>query len=248
VQKKLLLFLFLPILIFTFAACHNTVDLPENAAPPKDKGSYKHSMKPLEELVPAERIVILQSVFNPNTREGFYTRETRPATVEINYNGAKTEAYPISHAIDLLRNGVTGTVAVTGAEGGKTEFSQEDFRGMYVIVDFKAGTPPSLYNPATGGAVPDFAYAVTGGGEAIYSVVGGSYHNINTLLAKVGWKTGLTYRLVATDRFYVPAEPEATATGELRGGLSGVVNGSLPDMKVASGKINDVLYIEAIVE
>jgi len=245
-KEKLLLFLSMSMLLFVFAACHSAVDSPETDEPPK--GSYKRDMKPLEELIPAERIIILQSVFNPNTREGFYTRETRPAAVEIGYNGTRVEAYPISPAIELLHKGGAGTFTVTKTDGGKAEFSPEDFRGMYVMFDFKAGTPPSLYNPATGSAVTDFAYAVTGGGEAIYSVVGGSYHNINELLAKVGWKTGVTYRLVSTDRFYVPAEPEATATGELRGGLSGVVNGSLPDMKVASGKINDVLYIEPILE
>ena len=234
------------ILLFIFAACNTTVDSPESDASPKEH--YRSTMKPFEELVPSERVVILQNVFNSNTREGFYTRETRPAAVEIEYGGSRTEAYPLNHAIELLHKGVSGTVAVVSSNDGKAEFSAEDFSGMYAIIDFRASIPPTLYNPATGSAAPDFAYAVTSDGEAIYSVDSGSYHNVNELLKKIGWKTDATYRLVATDKFYVPADPAATATGELRGGLSGVVNGSLPDMQAANGKINDILYIERIVE
>ncbi|HHX75250.1 MAG TPA: hypothetical protein GX699_10150, partial [Firmicutes bacterium] len=53
-----------------------------------------------------------------------------------------------------------------------------------------------------------------------------------------------TYRYVATDKFYIPVEPQERANGEIRGTLSGAINGSFPDLAIASGKINDVLLIE----
>ena len=244
-KKKLLLLS----LLLSFGACGGTADRNgggELAAKPSEH--YRGSMKPLDQLTPAERIVILQNVFHADTREGFYTRETRPAAAVIEYRGGNVEAYPISHAIDLLHKGCEGTVAVVKTDGERVEFSAEDFRGMYAILDFRSDTPPVLYNPTTKSAVADFAYALTGDGEAIYSVVSGAYLNAGKLLADVGWKTGVTYRFVATDKFHLPVEPSAAATGELRGGLSGVVNGSFPDMKAANGKINDVLYIEPVVE
>jgi len=248
-KKKTFLFLFT--LLFPFAACNRAEDtsqkggeLVEEETP---KHSYKSTMTPFDQLVHAERIVILQNVFNPGAREGFYTRDTRPAAVEIEYNGTKADAWPISHAIGFLHKGCEGTVAVTKTGGGKAEFSAADFRGMYVMLDLRSGAPPVLYNPATKSTVIDFAYAVTGAGEAIYSVVSGSDHNVSELLAKAGWNTGAAYRFVATDKFYIPVEPEAAASGELRG-APGIVNGSFPDLSIAHGKINDVLFIERIAE
>ena len=43
-------------------------------------------------------------------------------------------------------------------------------------------------------------------------------------------------------------EPEEAITGELRGALSGAVNGAFPNMILAGGRINDVLFIERVVE
>ena len=121
-------------LLFAFAACSNTADFPTGGVPADEetpKSSYKNTMPPFDQLVHAERIVILQNVFNPNAREGFYTRDTRPAAVEIEYNGVGTAAYPISHVVDFLHKGCEGTVAVTKNDGGKAEFSAADFLGMY---------------------------------------------------------------------------------------------------------------------
>ena len=246
-KNKLLLFFFLCTLLSVFVSCSGTGDLPEAGEPAK-KVHYRGDMKPLDELIPAERIVILQNVFSSDTREGFFTRETRPSATVIEYNRGNKDAYPISHAVDLLQKGCGGTVTVTRADGGKAEFSADDFRGMYVMLDFRSDAPPVLYNPATKSTAADFAYAVTSEGEVIYSVVSGAYQNAKEMLSKVGWKTDVTYRFVATDKFHLPVGPEATATGELRGALSGVVNGSFPDLSLANGKINDVLYIEPVVE
>ena len=248
-NKKLFLFLLLSSLLLVFAACGGKGDSPENnAAAEEAPGHYKNAMKPLDELVPAERLVILQNVFNSNAREGFYTRETRPAATVIEYSLGNREAWPISHAVDLLSKGCEGKVVVTKTDGGKAEFSAADFKGMYVMLDFRSDAAPVLYNPATKSTAADFAFAVTSEGEVIYSVVSGTYQNAKELFEKVGWKTDVRYRIVATDKFYVPLEPDGAVTGELRGGLSGVVNGSFPDMRFANGKINDVLYIEPIIE
>ena len=246
-KNRRLLFISLFALLFTLAGCGGAGNNSHGGGEPAGKPQhYRGNMKSLDELVPAERIVILQSVFNPNAGEGFFTRDTRPASVEIEYNGGKVAAYPVSHAIDFLHKGCEGTVAVTKTDGGVTEFSAADFIGMYAMLDLRSETPPVLYNPAAKSVITDFAYAITGDGEVIYSVVSGADHNVNEILAKMGWKTDATYRFVATDRFHVPVEPDAAATGELRGTLSGAVNGSFPDMKLAGGKINDVLYIETV--
>jgi hypothetical protein len=88
-------------------------------------------------------------------------------------------------------------------------------------------------------------YALTDKGEALYSVVSGSTYNAAALISSVGWDPDETdYRYMATDRFYITVTPAENETGEVRGTLSGAVNGSFPDLKVASGKINDVIYIE----
>ena len=250
-KNKLSLFFSLFALLFIFSACSRTMDFPTSDAPVEEeapKSSYKNTMLPFDQLVHTERIVILQNVFNPNAREGFYTRDTRPAAAEIEYNGVGTAAYPINHAVDFLHKGSEGKVVVTKTDGGKAEFSAADFRGMYVIIDWKSDAPPVLYNPTTKSAVTDFAYALTSEGEAIYSVAGNSDHNVNELLAKAGWKTGVSYRFVATDKFHIPVGPEALVTGEIRSGLSGVINGSFPDLSIANGKLNDLLFIEPVVD
>jgi hypothetical protein len=64
----------------------------------------------------------------------------------------------------------------------------------------------------------------------------------------VGWETGASYRFVATDKFHIPVSPEALVTGEIRGGLTGVINGSFPDLSIANGKLNDLLFIEPVVD
>ena len=248
-KKNLLLCFTMVVLVFAFAGCGGTTDSYNNGEMLEEKlPNYRSSMLPLDQLVPAERIVIMQNVYNSNTREGFYTNETRPAAVEIEYSGAKVNAWPLTHTIEFLHKGCTGTVVVIGTDGGMTEFSADDFRSMYAIFDFRSDAAPVFYNPATKSTVLDFAYAKTSEGEVIYSVVSGSYQNVNELFAKMGWNAGATYRFVATDKFYIQVAPDSAANGELRGGLSGVVNGSFPDLAMAHGKINDVLYIEQVVE
>ncbi|MCC6147659.1 MAG: hypothetical protein IT308_08850 [Anaerolineaceae bacterium] len=219
--------------------------LAASATPEVRPTTYKESMLPFEQLVPGDRIVILQNTINYG-REGFYTPETKPAAQTINFNGKPVEAYPMSYPIGFLKNGLTGSVKVFNTGGSEQEISAEEFAGLYIIIDFTSDIPPVLYNPKTGAQLEDFQYASTLQGEAIYSVVSASSHNTKELLAKIGWDPAETYRYVATDKFYIPVGAAEVGTGEVRGTLSGAVNGSFPDLKIASGKINDVIYIEVI--
>lgn len=218
----------------------------EIAATPEVKPtSYKESMLPFDQLVPGERIVILQNTLN-YSREGFYTAETKPVASEINYDGETISAYPMSYLLAFLKNGMADTVKVFNNDGSEQELTADEFKGLFVIVDFTSDAAPILYNPETGTKLEDFLYAITSEGEAIYSIVSGSIHNAAAVIANAGWDTDATYRYVATDKFYFPVGPEENATGEVRGTLSGAVNGSFPDLKIASGKINDLIYIEVI--
>lgn len=205
--------------------------------------TYKESMLPFDQLIPGDRIVILQNTINFG-REGFYTPETKPVTQEIEIAGEKVNAYPISYAINFLKNELAGNLKVFHQDGTETEVSVEEFSGLFIVIDFTSDQPPLLVNPQTGLEITDFIYAVTDQGEVIYSVVSGSFHNTHELLIKLGWDVDKTYRCVATDKFYFPVGAAELGTGEIRGTLSGAVNASFPDLKIASGKMNDLIYIE----
>ena len=79
-------------------------------------------------------------------------------------------------------------------------------------------------------------------------MVSGSTYNTAEMIAQAGLDPDATYRYMATDQFYFPVGPVENTTGEVRGTLSGAVNGSFPDLKIASGKINDLIYIELLEE
>ena len=262
-KKSKVVFLGLALLMFILVGCNRaepvSTPLPDqivaetntpmvDAATPTIKPTtYKESMLPFNQLVTGARIVILQNTLNYG-REGFYTEETRPVAQEINYEGNTTAAYPISYALTFLKNGSSGTVKVINNDGSEQELSAEEFSGLFVIIEFTSDAPPVLYNPETGAALKDFLLAITSEGEAIYSVVSGSTYNAAEVITRAGWDANATYRFVATDQFYFPVGSAEIATGEVRGTLSGAVNGSFPDLKIASGKINDLIYIEVIEE
>jgi hypothetical protein len=260
-MKKSVLALFMIVIMVILTACGSqTPSAPaqpagtENAAnsgdqkpvPGKDGApTYKETMVPFDQLVPAERIVILQNTIN-YSREGFYNKDNKPATEDIKYKDTTTAAYPISYALAFLTNDYSGEFTVTNNDRSTKTIASDDFAGLYVLIDFTSNAPPVLYNPETGTELTDFLFATTSNGEAIYSVVSGSIHNAAEIIASVGWDEQATYRYVATDKFYIPVGPAERATGEIRGTLSGAVNGSFPDLAIASGKINDVIYIEVM--
>ncbi len=207
-------------------------------------GHYKDTMVPFEELIPSDRIVIVQNVLN-FTREGFFTEDTKPVTEMISYKDAETAAYQIAPIIGFLNNGLDGDLKVFTIDGTETAIGAEDFSAMYIIIDdFMSGNSPILYNPATGTEIVDFDYALTTANEAIVSVLPEEDAILSELVAMVNWGENAPCRLVATDKFYIPLTTEETAVGELRGSISGAVNASVPGMQKAGGKINDVVYVE----
>jgi len=259
--KKLLIVMLLLLMLVIPAACSS-----EAPAAPEESGeapaggeesaaggegeaqpTYKEIMVPYDELVPTARIVLLQNAIN-FSREGFYTADNKPVPEEITYNGETVAAYPISYAADFLINGTSGDLTITNNDGSTQAISAADFAGLYVIIDFTSDAPPVLYNPESGTTITDFLFAVTAEGEAIYSVVSGSIYNAAEIIANVGWDPEASYHYVATDKFHIPVGPAENATGEIRGTLSGAINGSFPDLAIASGKINDVIFIEPMEE
>ncbi len=208
--------------------------------------TYKSTMVPFDQLTPSDRIVILQNTLNYSA-EGFYTPDTKPMSQLIAYNGADTKAYPISYALSFLTNGVKSDVKVYDTSKKETIVKLDDFMGMYVIIDdFMSGNSPVLYNPKTETKIADFKSALTANNEVILSVIVEEDAPVRDLVAFAGWGENAPSRLVATDKFYVPLTKEECAVGELRGTFSGDVNASVPGMKKAGGKINDIMYIERI--
>lgn len=229
-------------------------ELPKAEKSDSESGSaeggstYKSQMVPFDQLKHSNRIVVLQNTLR-YLADGFYTEETKPVAEEIEYNGETVSAYPITYAIDFLTYGIEDSVSVTDVEGTVTEMSAEEFAAMYAIVDFRSEEAPILCDPETETEIA-FQYATTSEGEAIYSIASGSSHKCVEMAAACGWDTEATqnYRLMAVDQFYIPVSFVENPAGELRGTLSGAISASIPDFKIAGGKINDVVYIEVIVE
>ena len=208
---------------------------------------YRDAMIPFEELVPAERIVILQNTLNFG-REGFYTEETKPVTEEVKLDGQTVAAYKLTDALNFLTFGYENGAAVVDAAGNETAFSKEELEGSYVYIEgFQSYTLPVLFNPATGAKVVDFDHLITDN-EMVISIITEQSRRCMDMFALVGWDTAsTTYHVMATDKFFVPATPVDYDDGEIRGALSGSVNGTFPEMVPAQGKINDVVYIEKVV-
>jgi len=215
-------------------------------APAEAEDHYKSTMKAYDEIKHGNRIVILQNTLVMK-REGLLTEA--PVTTAITYQGNEVQAYAITYATQFLTKELTGQVAVYNVAGEKVEVAVEDFNGMYAIIDdFQSGNPAALYNPATGTTVAEFAYAITSNGEGVLSVITEQDVNVQELLTAYAWDTTKTYNLVATDLFYIPITPEDYDEGGIRGTLSGSVNASFPEMVIAMGKINDVVFLEQIEE
>lgn len=209
---------------------------------------YKDIMVPYDELEPANHIVVLQNTLH-YTRDGFYTEDTAPVAEELDYNGQTVSAYPVSCVLNFLNQAPAGELTVTKTDETAMAVSAEDFAGMYVIIDdFQSGNAPVFYNPATGTEITEFFYAVTAEGEAIFSIVSGAQYIVKDIVAMVGWDDTKSYTVCATDKFHIPVEPDYMAIGDLRGTLSGAVNGSFGDMTIASGKISDVVIVQPLQE
>ena len=209
---------------------------------------YRDAMIPFEDLIPAERIVFLQNTVNFG-REGFYTEETKPVTEEVTLDGQTVAAYKLTYALDFLTFGYENGAAVFDEAGNETAFSKEDLEGAYVYIEgFQSYTLPVLFNPETGAKVVDFDHLITDNKEMVISIITEQSRRCVDMFEMLGWDTtSATYHVMATDKFFVPATPLDYDDGEIRGALSGSINGTFPEMVPAMGKINDVVYIEKVV-
>ena len=209
---------------------------------------YRDAMVPFEELIPAERIIILQNTVNFG-REGFYTEATKPVTEEVELDGQTVGAYKLTYALDFLTFGYENGATVVDEAGNETAFSKEELEGAYVYIEgFQSYTLPVLFNPATGAKVVDFDHLITDNKEMVISIITEQSRRCVDMFELLGWDTTTaTYHVMATDKFFVPATPLDYDDGEIRGALSGSVNGTFPEMVPAQGKINDVVYIEKVV-
>lgn len=206
---------------------------------------YKDTLLPFDKLDKGRKILFLQNTLT-YSRDGFYTESTAPKSEKIDFSSEKVDAYKITYTTNLLLDGVKDAVEVYLTDGTNHKVEADDFNGMYVILgNLEDGNPPTLYNPATMTVIPGFKYAKTTSNEIIYSIVSEQEVNILNLLNEVAWDATKTYRLMATDYFYVPVDPTIAKTGMLLGTLSGAINANLPDITfMKSGKINDIMYLE----
>ena len=228
----------------------NETKVEANAGETKQSETkYKDTILPYDQLVQGRKIVFLQNAL-VYTRDGFYTEATAPKSEVIKYNGENVVAYPIRYATQHLLKGIKKTVNVYTTNGDDDAVDANDFNGMYVILgDVTSGKAPILFNPVTENEIIDFKYVDTGSDEYIYSIVSEEEVRIADLINTVEWDANKTYRLMATDYFYIPVDPANAKTGMLLGTLSGAINANLPDITfMKSGKINDIMYLEQLTD
>ena len=219
-----------------------TVTEPEATAAPL----YKDIMKPYSDIEHGKRLIILQNTLQ-FSREGVFTEAETPVAEPVSFNGADYNGYPMSAATRFLTEALEGDVTVYTTDDASVTVSAADFEAATVLVDdFQSGNSPILLL-ANGTAVENFDYAVMASGEGIFSIISEQNVNLMDLFADYGWDTSLTYNVVATDVFYIPVTPEDYDEGGLRGALSGAINANFVDMVIATGKLNDVVFIEQIV-
>ena len=208
---------------------------------------YKDAMIPFEDLIPAERIVILQNAVNFG-REGFYTEETKPVTEDVILDGQTVAAYKLTYALQFLTFGYENGAQLVNAAGEVLEMTKEELDAAYVYIEgFQSYTLPVVFISGTDVKVVDFDHLITDN-EMVISIITEQSRRCVDMFEMLGWDTtSATYHVMATDKFFVPATPVDYDDGEIRGALSGSVNGTFPEMVPAQGKINDVLYLEKVV-
>ena len=126
--------------------------------------------------------------------------------------------------------------------------TKEELEAAYVYIEgFQSYTLPVVFVPGTDVKVVDFDHLITDN-EMVISIITEQSRRCVDMFNMLGWDTeSTTYHVMATDKFFVPATPVDYDDGEIRGALSGSVNGTFPEMVPAQGKINDVIYLEKVV-
>ena len=255
-MKKIIALILVLVMALSLAACTGTdteekKDLPVATQPSEEdvpeETLYKDAMIPFEDLIPAERIVVLQNAVNFG-REGFYTEETRPVTEAVMLDGAEVQAYKLTYALQFLTFGYENGAQVVSEAGDILEMTRDELDAAYVYIEgFQSYTLPVVFIPGTDVKVVDFDRLITEN-EMVVSIITEQSRRCVDMFDMLGWDTtSATYHVMATDKFFVPATPVDYDDGEIRGALSGSVNGTFPEMVPAQGKINDVLYLEKVV-
>lgn len=256
-MKKILAVIIAAMMAMSLVACGSSEpasseeekkQLPVTETNPEETPAplYKDIMKPYSEIQHGKRIIFIQNtlVFS---REGVFTEAETPVAETVSYNGSDYNGYAMTAATKHLTEANTGDVTVYTRDGASSTVAAADFEAMTVLIDdFQSGNNPVLMG-ADGTAIENFEYAVMANGEVIASIITEEEYNVNEHLQKYGWDNTKTYNLVATDVFYIPITPEDYDEGGLRGALSGAINANFPDMIIATGKLNDVVFIEEIV-
>lgn len=258
-MKKILAIIMAAMMAISMAACSSSEpasseeekkQLPvtetetEEAAEPL----YKDIMKPYSEIQHGKRIIFIQNtlVFS---REGIMTEAETPVAETVSYNGADYNGYPMTATTKYITGGeeAKGPVSVYDTNGAEFVMTVDEFNGITTLIDdFQSGNSPILLKE-DGTAIENFDYAILSNGEVVASIITEQEYNVNEQLQKYYWDNTATYNLVATDVFYIPITPEDYDEGGLRGALSGAINANFPDMIIATGKLNDVVFIEEIV-
>ena len=255
-MKRFIALMLLLALCLSMAACgtagtEEKKELPIATQPTEgdvpEETLYKDAMIPFEDLIPAERIVILQNAVNFG-REGFYTEETKPVTEDVILDGQTVAAYKLTYALQFLTFGYENGAQVVSEAGDVLEMTKEELDAAYVYIEgFQSYTLPVVFIPGTDVKVVDFDHLITEN-EMVISIITEQSRRCVDMFEMLGWDTtSATYHVMATDKFFVPATPVDYDDGEIRGALSGSVNGTFPEMVPAQGKINDVLYLEKVV-
>ncbi len=246
-KRKLTMLLALAVAAAMPLCCFGEEETQSEMAAPAPS-HYKATMVPYDELEPVNHIVILQNALK-YLADGFYTEDTAPAAEEITYKEETVSAYAMSDAAALLNNSCEGDVTVVTMEEEETTMTADQFVGLKVIFDdSEEGNPPVLYDPDAGTEITDFWYALTAEGEAVFSVNRNQSCLLTDMLALAGWDPEADYTVCAVDKFHIPVTGEFVAAGEIRGTLSGAVNGSFGELPIAGGKINDVMLIQPLQE
>ena len=255
-MKKLIALILVLVMAVSLVACggadpEEKKELPVATQPTEgdvpQETLYKDAMIPFEDLIPAERIVILQNAVNFG-REGFYTEETKPVTEAVMLDGAEVEAYKLTYALQFLTFGYENGAKLFNEAGDVLAMTKDELDAAYVYIEgFQSYTLPVVFVPGTDVKVVDFDHLITDN-EMVISIITEQSRRCVDMFDMLGWDTtSATYHVMATDKFFVPATPVDYDDGEIRGALSGSVNGTFPEMVPAQGKINDVLYLEKVV-
>ena len=258
-MKKLIALIMTLAVAMSMAACGSSEpasseegkkQLPVSTPNPEETAAplYKDIMVPYGEIQHGKRIIIMQNtlVFS---REGVFTEAEAPVAETVSYNGADYNSYQMTAVTKFITGGdeAKGPVSIFDTNGAETVMTVEEFNAIKVLIDdFQSGNSPILLKE-DGTSVENFDYAILSDGEVVASIITEQEYNVNENLQKYGWDNTATYNLVATDVFYIPITPEDYDEGGLRGALSGAINANFPDMIIATGKLNDVVFIEEIV-